>query len=133
MRMTVIACAILFALPLSVSAAEICEDVNDISNGWNELANLIDQTQGDGFSEEEVGEIDSAVGDMTEGTATLAGLLQGAGNADQQALGNELEGVLTEFAGLTGEAEVDYAVSVIDQVTSTLDAVTDDCDAAHAQ
>ena len=60
-------------------------------------------------------------------------MLQGGGNEDQQALGKELEEVLTKFASLDGSADIDYAVSVIDEVTDAMDKVTEDCEAAHGE
>lgn len=131
MRNTLIGCALLLALPMTAPAAEICETINNVSNGWDALSTLIDETEGEGFSADEVAKIEQAIVALTEGTATLAGMLQGGGNEDQVALGKELEEVLTQFASLDGSAEVDYIVGAIDEVTNAVDAVTDDCDAAH--
>ena len=131
MRKSLLSCALLLTLPFCASAAEICEDVNDVSNAWNELANLINTTQGEGFSDDEVAKIEGVVAGMTEGSAVLAGLLQGAGNDHQAALGNQLEAVLTELENLDGEEEVNYIVGAVDSVTATLDTVTDDCDSHH--
>lgn len=133
MRKTVIACALLLALPLTAPAAEICESIDAAATGWDQLSQLIDETQGDGFSEEETAKLTDAIGKLTEASATLAGMLQGGGNEDQQALGKELEEVLTKFASLDGSADIDYAVSVIDEVTNAMDKVTEDCEAAHGE
>ena len=131
MRKILLSCALLLALPLSASAEEICESVNDVSNAWNSLANLINEAKDDGFSDTEVDEIEGVVSELTSGSAELAGLLQGAGNDHQIALGNQLEAVLTEVENLDDEDEVNYIVGALDGVTATLDAATDDCDAAH--
>lgn len=131
MRKTMIACALLFALPMTAPAAEICDQIETAANGWAALSTLIDSSEADGLSEEEAAQIGASVAQLTEGSATLAGMLQGGGNADQVALGEELEKVLSEFASLDGDADVEYAVSVIDEVTAAMSAVTDDCNAAH--
>lgn len=133
MRKTLIACALLLALPLTAPAAEICDAVDSVATGWANLSTLIDQTEGDGFTEAENEQIATAVAGLTEVSANLAGMLQGGGNEDQVALGKELETVLTEFASLDGDADAAYAVSVIDDVEAAMNAVTDDCNAAHGE
>lgn len=131
MRKTLLCCALLLLLPVCAPAAEICEDVNDVSNAWNELANLVNTTQGEGFTDEEVDAVEAVVAGLTEGSAVLAGLLQGAGNDHQVALGTQLEAVLIQIENLDDEEEVNYIVGAVDSVTATLDAVTDDCDSHH--
>lgn len=133
MRKTMIACALLLTLPMAASASDICADIDQVSQGWDALSTLVDETEGDGFSPDEVAKIEQAVASLTEGSAALAGMLQGAGNEHQVALGKELEEVLKEFASLDGSAEVDYVVGAIDDVTNAVDAVTEDCDAAHGE
>lgn len=130
MRKTLITCALLLALPMAAPAAEICETVNDVANGWNEVSNLIKETGGEGFTDAESKQIGEAVGNLTETTGVLAGLLQN-GNEDQAALGGYLEGMLTGLAESSGDEGAEFVASVIDEVTSTLDKVTDDCDAHH--
>ena len=66
MRKTVIACALLLALPLTAPAAEICESIDAAATGWDQLSQLIDETQGDGFSEEETAKLSDAIGKLTE-------------------------------------------------------------------
>ncbi|MCB1600860.1 MAG: hypothetical protein R3F18_07490 [Lysobacterales bacterium] len=131
MRISVIACALLLAAPISAPAAEICEMVNDVANSWNDIANLLDSDEADGFSESDYEQIGEALGALTEGSATLAGALQGAGNADQVALGEELEAVLSHMAGKVDSGNIQYLADSIDQITRTMDAVTDDCDASQ--
>lgn len=133
MRKTLLGCALLLVLPMTASASDICADIDKVSQGWDALSTLVDQSEGDGFSAEEVAQIEQSVAALTEGSAALAGLLQGAGNEDQVALGKELEEVLKQFASLDGSAEVDYIVGAIDDVTNAVDAVTDDCEAAKGE
>ncbi len=127
---TLIAAAFLFALPLSVAAENVCEDVNAVANLWNDFANMLHESQGDGFTEGEVHDIADTLGEMAVATGELATLLHD-GNDTQVKLGQQLEAALVEFEKLTGEAKADYAVSVTDDLVAAIDVVTDDCD-AHA-
>ena len=133
MRKTLIACALLLTLPMAASASDICADIDHVSEGWDALSTLVGESEGDGFSADEVARIEQSVASLTEGSAALAGLLQGAGNEHQVALGKKLEEVLQQFAGLDGSAEVDYIVGAIDDVTNAVDAVTADCEAAQSE
>jgi hypothetical protein len=131
MRIAVYVCALLLVIPMSASASDVCEMVNDVANSWNDMANLLDSDEADGFSDSDYEDIGEALGALTEGSATLAGVLQGAGDADQVALGEELEEVLSHFAGRIDSGNIQYLADSIDQITRTMDAVTDDCDAAE--
>jgi hypothetical protein len=131
MRKSVLAFAFVLAVPMAAPAAEICEMVNDVANSWNDMANLLDSAEADGFSDADYQQIGEALGALTEGSATLAGALQGAGNADQVALGEELEAVLAHMAGKVDSGDIEYLADSVDQITKTMDAVTDDCDAAQ--
>lgn len=131
MRITVMACALLLAMPFCASASDTCESVNDVANSWNDMANLLDTDAADGYSASELKDIGEALGALTESSATLAGVLQGADNADQVALGNELEAVLSHFADKIDSGDIEYLADSIDQVTQVMDKVTDDCDSAE--
>jgi|GEM_PF-3244636 len=132
MRKTLLAVAItvLAALPMSAFADDICDAVNETANGWTELGNLLDESKGDGFSAEEIESLSSVVADLTALTQNFANLLQ-TGNDEQVTMGAELEGTLSVLADDDAAEDVNYLVSVMDQVTDKLDSITDACDAGN--
>lgn len=115
-------------LALPVSAAQICEDIDTISDGWNEVSTFIDEKQDDGLSDEEQTALVELSGALGEGTAALAQALLEAGNDDEKKFGRALDGYIDEIVRLDGDAEADYLVEIIDEMVGTLDEVVAYCD-----
>jgi hypothetical protein len=115
-------------LSLPVAAAELCEDIDTISDGWHEVAKFIDEKQDDGLSDEEetsLVELSEALG---EGTGALAAALLEHGNDDEKKFGRKLDGYMDEIVRLSGDEEAAYLVDIIDEMVSTLDEVVAYCD-----
>ena len=120
---------VLTALP--AGAAEICNDINTIADGWHEVANYIDENQDEGISDEEgaaLVELSEALG---EGTGALAGALLQEGNAEEKAMGKKLERHITKLSRVDGDDEVNYLVEIIDDLVTTLDEVVAYCDSVN--
>lgn len=112
-------------LPSAAMADDICESINEVANGWNDVANLVVETGEDGLDEEESAAVVDAVGALTEATAALVTILEG-GDEEHVALAESLN---VHFVILTELTETDdEAVAAIDGLVSTLDQVTDLCD-----
>lgn len=128
MKTTLCVLAILtLALPATASANP-CDTINDIANGWNNVANLAHENEGDGFTEEESAIVVDAVFKLTVVTSGLIAALN-EGNEDTQAMADTLAlhfAVLSELTETTAEAVV-----AIDGLVDTLDRVTDYCDAGQ--
>lgn len=108
--------ALALILP-AAAGAEVCDDLADLADAWDELATLVDEAGGLG----EEGE--AALIDMLDGTGEVAGALQEAGVE----LGGELG---LRVAAVADSDTVDGLLDAMDGVIDTLDALVDDCDAA---
>lgn len=105
---------------------DICEDINDLSNGWNEIANML--AEGEEVEDFDAEAFDSAVQTMLEATVLLGAALVEAGNEDEQVLGSNLLDVIAE-ADEIGEEELEaYIVDILDDLVDALDAIVDYCD-----
>jgi hypothetical protein len=131
MRIALLSLVLLLSLPQSAQAEEICDLINDVANGWNDMANLLDADDADSYTDSDFEAIGEALGALTESSATLAGLLQGAGDDYQVALGEDLEKVILTFADKVDSGNVQYLADSIDGTTDAMDRVTDDCDASQ--
>jgi hypothetical protein len=131
MRIALLSLVLLLSLPQSAQAEEICDLINDVANGWNDMANLLDADDADSYTDSDFEAIGEALGALTESSATLAGLLQGAGDDYQVALGEDLEKVILTFADKVDSGNVQYLADSIDGITDAMDRVTDDCDASQ--
>jgi hypothetical protein len=117
MRIALLSLVLLLSLPQSAQAEEIC--------------NLLDADDADSYTDSDFEAIGEALGALTESSATLAGLLQGAGDDYQVALGEDLEKVILTFADKVDSGNVQYLADSIDGITDAMDRVTDDCDASQ--
>jgi hypothetical protein len=131
MRIALLSLVLLLSLPQSAQAEEICDLINDVANGWNDMANLLDADDADSYTDSDFEAIGEALGALTESSATLAGLLQGAGDDYQVALGEDLEKVILTFADKVDSGNVQYLADSIDGITDAMDRVTDDCNASQ--
>lgn len=129
MRTPFIAALVLFAIALTAAAdqPQICDDTRSISELWRDLANLVHETEGEGFTPGEIHDIADTIGEISEVSGQLASLLQAEGNDTQITLGQQLETALAEFAQLTGAAKANHAAQVVDQIVTSIDAVCHDC------
>ena len=109
--------------------ADICDDINDLSNVWNEIANVLHEAEGEGVSGEDAQRLDELLDAVLDPTQTLGAALTELGNEDEEELGHQLLQYVHELRARQSGDMVAYLVDVIDDITDALDAVTDYCDA----
>lgn len=127
MRTILLSAVLVLASPLAVTA-EICDDVNELSNTWNELANFMHEHEGDGFTDEEANHVDDAIEALQEPTRVLGTALSELGDEDDAEIGDTLLDYSDELDERKRGDLVAYLVDVIDDVVDTLDEAVDYCD-----
>jgi hypothetical protein len=105
---------------------DICEDINDLSNCWNEIANRL--AEGEEVEDFDAEAFDAAVQTMLEATVLLGAALVEAGNEDEQVLGSNLLDVIVEADEIGAEELEAYIVDILDDLVDALDAIVDYCD-----
>ena len=138
MRQSLTVSAIVYAcLCLSTPAtaatfeAQICDDINAISNGWTAIANALEETAGDDIGDLDVARLEDDVNTLLDPTEQLGAALVEYGNADEELLGEDLLDITGEFYDIDGDDLAAYLVDVIDDLVDTLDDVVDYCDASN--
>lgn len=126
----VVLLALVFAF-VPAANADICSDISTISDGWDAVSTFLDENQEEGFSDEEVKDLGELVTALAEGTAALATGLTEAGNDDEKAMGKKLSGYMNKLSKVDGKDDVDYLVSIIDDMVATLDGVAEYCESAE--
>ncbi len=119
---------LVLSLFMAPAKADICDDINDLSNVWNDIANFLHEHEEDGFSEEEANQLDELVDTALDPTQTLGKALTELGNEDEAELGHQLLQYVHELRARRHGDMVSYLVDVMDDITDSLDAVTDYCD-----
>ncbi len=119
---------ILFVFFSTPAKADICDDINDLANAWNEIANFLNEHEDEGFSEADANEIDKLVNLALEPTQNLGEALTKLGDEEEVQLGHELLQYVHELHNRRHGDLVSYLVDVIDDITDTLDGVVDYCD-----
>lgn len=131
LKQTALALALGLAVVGAAFAAEICEDVNDVANGWNEVANVIAEHQDDEWTDADIDGLIDLVGTLHDSSSALASALGESDNPSHPALGARLQSELDDVAALTTADDAGLIVDEVDDVTAEMDIVTDDCDAHH--
>lgn len=108
-----------------MAAANICEDINDMANAWNDVANMVDGSDPGDYTEAEAQEIGQAVEEMYESTYDFAEILMDQGNDDEADLGEDLSIALDDLYNSEG---IDEIVDSMDYVVDAIDNITDYCD-----
>jgi len=120
-----------FTAPASAAAGQnICEDINAVSNGWNAVANALEEAAGDDLGDLDVESLASVVNELLEPTGLLGEVLAEEGDEGEQELGEDLLDIIDEMLEVDGDDLAEYLVDVIDDLVDTLDEVVDYCDAA---
>lgn len=109
--------------------ADICDDINTIADGWNAIANALEETADEGIEDLDLDRLRNDVNDLLPGTETLGQYLVDEGNAREQDLGNDLLDVIEDLYDVETDDYAAYLVDRIDDVVDTLDATVDYCDA----
>ncbi len=118
----------LFVFFSTPAKADICDDINDLANAWNEIANFLNEHEEEGFSEADANQIDKLVNAALQPTQDLGVALTKLGDEEETQLGHELLQYVHELHNRQHGDMVAYLVDVIDDITDTLDAVVDYCD-----
>lgn len=118
---------LLLVAPGALAAQEVCDDINVMADGWNEIANIVDELGAEGMTEDEAAEIDAAITESLESTEELAKTLQESGDGVIVELADRL---LDDLDTLDSAETLDDIVDAIDAIVEDLDALVDDCDAA---
>ena len=105
--------------------ADICEDINDLANEWNDVANFIDEVGDAEFTDSELRTLERYVTDLAEDTYILADALIDLGNNRETKLGVNLRKAMQRVA----DAETtDSMVRNLDSLVDAIDRTTDYCD-----
>lgn len=113
-------------------AQNLCDDIDTVANGWNELANFMAENGADGFSAEEADSLDALMDMVDEPSRVLAMALIEVGNPQEQELGERLRNFLDELGVRERGDRVDYLVALIDDIVDTIDAIVDYCDEVNS-
>ncbi len=128
-RLVVLAAFCLF-LP-AAAEAQICDDINTISNGWNAVANALEETAGEDIGDLDVERLENDVNTLLDPTQFLGEALADEGNEDEQVMGEDLLYVIEDLYDVGGEDLAAHLVDVIDDLVGTLDDIVDYCDAVE--
>ncbi len=123
-KLILLAFALILAAPFA-AGADICEDINDMADGWNEMANAIDEAADEGFTRREEREADEAIEEAFVATQEFADLLEDEGNNREQRLGRQLNRALDQ---LDRADFIEGIIDTMDGVVDALDDITDYCD-----
>lgn len=110
----------------SLAAASVCDDINDIADGWNEMAEGIYQLDIDALTMAEAEAIDQSVNDAANTTYQFANDLIASGDSQSMEYGQHLSNDLDAVMQAPGLDELGHA---IDLTVDTLDELVDICDA----
>lgn len=122
-----LALVLTFLAPVAASA-DICDDIDTVSNGWAAVADALEETAGEDLGDLDVPRLEKDVNTLLDPTQTLGAALVELGNEDEEALGGELLAVVEELHDVTGEDLAAYLVDRIDDIVATLDDVVAYCD-----
>ncbi len=130
LRRLAIITAVCTLLP-TAAEAQICDDINTVSNGWNAVANALEETSGEDIGDLDVSRLENDVNTLLDPTQILGESLVDEGNEDEQVMGEDLLYVIEDLYDVSGEDLAAYLVDVIDDLVFTLDDIVDYCDAAE--
>ena len=115
-------------MPASAAMADICNDVNDLANSWNHIANLLEEDAGEDVGDLDVERLERDINNLLGPTEAFGQALIDEGNADEEDLGNDLLDTTDDLRDVDGYDETAYLVDRIDDIVNTLDEVVDYCD-----
>ena len=113
------------------AGANICDDIDDVSTGWDAVANALEETAGEDVGDLDVDRLEQDVNTLLEPTQVLADALADSADPDEVELGEDLLDMIDGIYDTDGEDLADYLVDRIDDLVDTLDDVVDFCDEVH--
>ena len=108
--------------------ADVCDDVNDIANGWNEIANALEEDAGEGLEDLDLDRLRRDVDDLLPGTESFGEFLVAEGDARERQLGNNLLDSIEDLYDVDTDDYASYLVDRIDDIVDDLDDTADFCD-----
>lgn len=113
----------------SAAMADVCDDVNDVANGWNAIANALEDSADEDLESLDLEALRDDVDALLPGTESLGEFLVDEGSAREQDLGNDLLDTLDELYDVDTDDYASYMVDRIDDIVDSLDQTVDFCDA----
>ena len=111
---------------LSAQAWDICDDVNELADDWNEVANFVDECEEDDeITDRELEQLIEYITDLAEDTYGLADALIDLGNKKETKLGTAMRKAMAKIAK---EEDQDRLVKQLDKLVDIIDQTTDYCD-----
>ena len=113
-------------LPI-MAMANLCDDVHALANRWEKLATAIHNRRSDNLSgadHKKVGQEDRRLIPPTRDVVVLCARERGKAKG----LGNQLSGLLDEYAAIDDSESWDEDVRVIDKLVEVLDQLVKICD-----
>ena len=120
--------ALLLLAPVTAHA-DACDDLNDVANGWNAIANALEVDADEGIEDLNMGRLRRDVDELLPGTERFGEYLVDEGNADEQDLGNDLLDAIEDLYDVDTDDYASYLVDRIDDIVDILDDTVDYCDA----
>ena len=117
---------LLFALSSTFGLADICDDINGLADGWNDVSNFVNECEEDEeFTDDELETLEKYVTDLAEGTYGLADALIDVGNQKETRLGTNMRKTMSKLAKAD---DLDKTVELLDKLVDILDKTVDYCD-----
>lgn len=129
MRIRQIFLVALLVLAPAAAHADVCDDINDIANGWNAIADALEQNADDGLDDLDLNRLRRDVDELLPGTESFGEYLVDEGNAAEQDLGDDLLDTIEDLYDVDTDDYASYMVDRIDDIVDVLDDTVDFCDA----
>jgi len=115
-----------FACCSTLGLADICDDINELANDWNEVANFVDECSvNDTFTDRELKTLENYIADLTKDTYGLADALIDLGDKRETRLGTNMRKTMAKLAE---SEDQDTTVIMLDKLVDILDKTVDYCD-----
>ena len=122
----------LLGLVPAVSAnADICDDIDDLSNAWASIADALEETADEDVGDLDVRRLERDVNALLPGTEALGEYRADEGSRDEQDIGNDLLDLIDDLYDVDGDDLAAYLVDRIDDLVDCLDFTVDYCDAVN--
>ncbi|HEX9732833.1 MAG TPA: hypothetical protein VGG06_12710 [Thermoanaerobaculia bacterium] len=119
---------VLVILLPATAGAELCDDIDAVADGWAAVADALEETAGEDVGDLDLPRLERDVNILLDPTEKLGNALVEFGNADEEALGNDLLDMVDEIHDIDGDDLAAYLVDRIDDLVDTLDDVVAYCD-----
>ncbi len=104
---------------------DICDDINELANVWNDVAIFMNESGDEQISDSDFRTLQKSIGELADATYSLADALIDLGNDKETKLGANMRKTMTQLANANSKAQV---VDLIGKLVDILDETTDYCD-----